>query len=450
MRIKLVRPSLANVRAADAMQPLSFAILAALTPPDVEVSLVDERLMPLDESDTPDLAAITVETFTARRAYQIADALRARKVPVVVGGYHPTFLPDEAAEHADAVVIGDAEELWPQVVADARAGRLRPVYRQETAPNIAGVTPDRRIFRGHRYLPLNLVQFGRGCRYACDFCSIHAFYGAGYRRRPVAEVVGEIEKLDGRHVVFVDDNILSDTAASAELFAALIPLGIKWSCQISVDVCNSPELLPLMARSGCEVLMIGFESLEPENLAQMKKRWALNGGDYAAAIRKIQEHGIMVYGSFVLGYDHDTTASFDATVDFALASKMFLANFNPLMPMPGTTLYDRLKSAGRLLFDRWWLDPRFRYGDAMFRPKNMTPEQLTAGCFHARRRFNTYGSIFRRAFEFKTNCRSPRRLGTYMLGNWISRKEIHRKQGLALGGVADGATAIDSTARAAP
>jgi radical SAM superfamily enzyme YgiQ (UPF0313 family) len=181
--------------------------------------------------------------------------------------------------------------------------------------------------------------------------------------------------------------------------------------------------------------VIGFESLDQRNLQQMNKGWAVQDGDYAASLRKIREHGIMVYGTFVFGYDYDTAEAFDACVDFALRSRFFLANFNPLTPTPGTALYRRLAAEGRLLHDRWWLAPEFRYGQALFRPRGMSPEQLAEGCYRARRAFNTFRSIFRRALDWRTNCRSPGRLGAFLLGNFISRREIRRKQGMALGGV---------------
>jgi radical SAM superfamily enzyme YgiQ (UPF0313 family) len=425
---------MADVRSADAMQPLSLAILASLTPADVQLELMDERLEPIRFDAPTDLVAMTVETFTARNAYQIAARFRRRGIPVVMGGYHPTLLPEEALQHADAVVVGDAEGIWPEVVEDARAGELRRVYQAAETPSLAGPMPRRDIFRGKRYAPLNLVQFGRGCRFACDFCSIHAFYGTNLRWRPVEDVVVEIKSLGRRHLLFVDDNLLADQGRAEALFRSLIPLRVRWSCQASIDVCREPRLLKLMADSGCQAMVIGFESLDPRNLQQMNKGWAVQDGDYAASIRKIREHGIMVYGTFVFGYDYDTADAFDACVDFALRSRFFLANFNPLTPTPGTALYRRLAAEGRLLHDRWWLAPEFRYGQALFRPLGMSPEQLAEGCYRARRAFNTFRSIFRRAWDWRTNCRSPGRLGAFLLGNFISRREIMRKQGMALGG----------------
>jgi radical SAM superfamily enzyme YgiQ (UPF0313 family) len=433
VKITFIRPNLTDVRSSDGLEPLAFAVLADLTPPDVEVSLVDERLEPVAYDEPTDLVALTVETFTARRAYQIATRFRRRGIPVVMGGYHPTFLPREALQFADAVVVGDAEGLWPQVVADARAGRLRRLYRQPTEPPLAGVMPDRRIFRGKRYPPIRLVQYARGCRFACDFCSIHAFYGQSLRQRPVAEVVAEIETLGRRHVLFVDDNIFVDPPRTAALCQGLLPLGIRWSCQVSIDVARHPELLDLMARSGCTTALVGFESLDPRNLAVMKKQWNLKDGPYADAIRRFREHGIMLNGQFVFGYDYDTPDAIERAVDFALESRLYMAGFNPLTPMPGTRLYDRTRAEGRLRFERWWLDPDFRGGQAVFHPRRMTAAQLEEGCFRAKQRFNAWGALLGRALDFRANSRTPYRLGIFLLANLISRREIYRKQGRPLG-----------------
>lgn len=433
MKITFIRPNLADIRSADAMEPLVFAILAGLTPPDVETVLYDERLEAIPYDESTDLVALTVETYNARRAYQIATQFRRRGVPVVLGGYHPTFLPDEALQFADAVVIGDAEGLWPQVVEDARRKRLRQIYRQPDYPPLGGVRPDRRIFRGKRYAPAALVQYGRGCRFACEFCSIHAFYGFNLRQRPVSEVVAEIEASQRRHIFLVDDNIFVDVPKAKALFRALIPLKIRWSCQVSIDVAQDEELLQLMEQSGCTTAVIGFESLNEHNLAQMKKRWNLKYGDYSTSVQRFRDHGIMIYGSFVFGYDHDTPDSFKRSVEFAIRSNFYLANFNPLTSMPGAKLYERLRAEGRLIYDRWWLAPDYTYGQATFHPRGMTAEQLTAGCFQARQQFNRYKSILKRALDFKTNCRDPYRLGLHLASNIVSRNEILQKQGMQLG-----------------
>lgn len=410
-----------------------FAILAARTPEDVAVTLVDERLEPIPYDEPTDLVAITVETYNARHSYQIAARFQQRGVPVVIGGYHATFLPQEALQFVDAVVIGDAEGVWEQVVRDARAGTLRTIYRAVEPPSLAGLRFDRGIFRGKRHAPIPLVQYGRGCRYACEFCSIRAFYGSNLRQRPVREVVAEIEALDRRHIFLVDDNIFVDVPKAEELFRALVPLNIRWSCQVSIDVANNETLMRLLEKSGCTTAVVGFESLDARNLKQMRKLWNLRHSDFDTAVRKFYDRGIMIYASFVFGYDQDTADSFDRCVEFALRSKFYLANFNPLTPMPGAALYDRLQSEGRLIHDRWWLAPDYRYGQATFRPRGMTADELTEGCFRARCEFNRYSSIVSRAFDFDTNCRDPYRLGLFAASNLISRREIYRKQGRRLG-----------------
>lgn len=434
MKIAFIMPSLHGRSSRDAMTPLCFAVLKACTPPGVETALFDERLEPVPLDAPVDLVALSVETYTARRAYQIASGFRARGVPVVMGGHHPTLVPEEALEHADAVVMGDGERTWPRLLSDFAAGRMRNVYRETEFPPLDGIGADRSIFRDKRYADLTLVQYGRGCRHACDFCSIHAFYGNHLRQRPVDEVAEEIARAGGRHVFFVDDNLFADADRAQALCEALLPLGVRWSCQVSIDMVRDRDLVRLMARSGCTVALIGFESLQPANLEQMRKGWALQTGDYAGCVRVLHESGILVYGTFVFGYDGDTPGSFDATVEFALDQRLFLANFNPLTPTPGTRLDDRLRREGRLVYDRWWLDPRYRYGEACFRPAGMTARQLTEGCYRARTRFYSGTSIARRLVTSRHTLSSPRRVALYLGANTVSRREVHAKQGRPLGG----------------
>lgn len=433
MRVTFIRPNMYDDRSSDAMEPLCFAILKALTPEDVETKFYDERLEPVPADLDTDLVAMTVETYTARRAYQIAAEYRRHGVPVVMGGYHPTFLPDEALEHADAVVKGDAEGVWEQVLADARNGGLERIYESNEFPDLAGIMPDRSIFAGKKYAPIGLVQYGRGCKFNCSFCSIRAFYGANLRQRPVEEVVEDIRRSGKRHIFIVDDNIFVDVPKARELFEALIPLKIRWSCQVSIDVARDRELVDLMARSGCISALIGFESLHPDSLREIKKGWNVKWQSYDESIAVFQDAGIMIYGTFVFGCDHDTVDDFDAAVDFAIRHKFVLANFNPLTPTPGAVLFDRMREEGRLMHDKWWLDPDFKYGDATLQPLGMTADELTRGCFDARRQFNTVGSIMNRMGDRRTNSRSLYRAGVYLLANLISRREIYRKQQRELG-----------------
>lgn len=433
MKVTFIRPNMVPVRGFDAMEPLVFAILSSLTPVHIERVLYDERLESVPFDEPTDLVAMTVETYTARRAYQIAWEYRRRGVAVVMGGYHPTFCPEEALHHADAVVIGDGEEIWPAILGDAAAGKLKPVYRGATVTRLAGLAPDRTIFRGKRYSPAALVQYGRGCRYACEFCSIHAFYGNELRQRPVDEVVQEIAASGSKHIFIVDDNVFVDVPKAKALFRALIPLKIRWSCQVSIDVTHDLELMRLLEASGCTTAVVGFESLNAANLRQMRKRWNVKGHSYERAIAILQDHGIMIYGSFVFGYDEDTVDSFAPTLEFALANRFYLANFNPLTPMPGSALYQRLARTGRLAYERWWLDPRYRYGDVVFTPHGMSRDELAQGCYRIRRDFNRIGSILRRSTDRRTNSRDLYRLGLHLVSNLVSNWMIDKKQGLPLG-----------------
>ncbi len=433
-KIAFIRPNIGDFRSSDAMTPLVFGILAARTPQHLKTLLYDERLEPIPLDLDVDLVVLTVETFTARRAYQIAAAFRRRGIAVVMGGYHPTMLPAEAAQHADAVVIGDAEGAWEQLLRDHEAGRLKPLYRSNPERRLDDLRFERGLFDGKRYAPVYLTQFGRGCRFECDFCSIRAFYGEHWRQRPVAAVIGELQGLPRRRpVFFVDDNLFSRRDTLVSLLRALIPVRRRWCCQISLDVARDERLLDLMAEAGCMLVTIGFESLSAGNLRQMGKPWNRVAGDYTQVVSRFHRRGIMVYGTFVFGYDEDGPDAFQAAVDFALEAKLCIANFNPLTPTPGTALYRRLQDEDRLLYDAWWLDSRYRYGRAPFRPRGMTPDQLERGCDEARRHFYAHGSILNRVMGRPALLNQPFKLGVMLLANWISRKEIANKRNAVLG-----------------
>ena len=432
MKLSLVRPNLGDYRSSDAMPPLAMGILAARAP-GWDIAFFDEKAEALPSVDRPDLAALSVETFTARRAYAIADAYRARGVPVVMGGYHPTFLPDEALRHADAVVVGDAEGAWERLLADFEAGRLGRIYRSDHGAPLEGYRLDRSIYLGKKYAPIEVVQFGRGCRFACDFCSIHSFYGTNLRVRALDGLLEEIESLPrGRLLCFVDDNLFGRKSDLLALLDALVPMRRRWICQISIDVARDEDLLDRMRDAGCTFVTIGFESLEPHSLEQMGKGWNRSCGSYARVVRDLHERGIGVYGTFVFGYDADTPGTIARTLDFALESRLELANFNPLTPTPGSALYERLLAEGRLLAPRWWLDPGYRYGDTIFEPRGMSASELAEGVVEARRRFYSWRSIGLRLLDGEVPL-SPFHLATTAVGNLISRREIRKKQHRELG-----------------
>jgi radical SAM superfamily enzyme YgiQ (UPF0313 family) len=438
MRITLIYPSVGRkdnrpyVRAWQ-MEPLSMALLASLTPADIEVCFYDDRMEDIPFDEPTDLVALSVETFTALRAYKIARAFRARGVPVVLGGYHVTLLPDEAAAEADAIVIGDAEPVWQRLIDDARHGRLEPVYRAREKRDLAGIRPRRDIFRGKRYQNITLVEFARGCNFKCDFCSITAFHHANQNHRPVDEVAAEMEATGSRRFFIVDDNIVSQPNKARELCRALVPLKVGWVGQASIHIAQDDELLELMVQSGCRGVLIGMESLDPANLRDMGKSWNLATGSYADSLARFRKHGLAVYGTFVFGYDNDDRTLVQQSIDFAREHKLFLAAFNHLVPFPGTPLYRRLEGEGRLLTPKWWLDPHGRVGDVTFRPRKMAPEELQELCLDARRQFYRWPSIVERIVDLQANARNWLMISVYLGLNISAHYDIDLRQGLRLG-----------------
>lgn len=432
MNIILIRPNMGDYRSTDAMPPLAMGILAARSAGH-QVRFIDDKTESIPENLEADLVALSVETFTARRAYQIADGFRQRGIPVVMGGYHPTFLPDEALKHADAVVSGDAEGAWESLLDDMSHGRLRPIYRGDNRTPLDGIRIDRSIFAGKRYAPIEVAQYGRGCRFVCEFCSIHEFYGSQVRVRPAEQFRIELESLDNRRLLFiVDDNLFSTRADLDGLLDVLMPLRRRWACQISIDAAKDPVLLDRLAEAGCCYVLIGFESLEAENLRQMHKPWNRVSGEYRKVVRELHARGISVYGTFVFGYDHDTPDTIRRSLDFALEARLEIANFNPLTPTPGSGLYARLEAEGRLISPHWWIDPAYRYGDPIFAPRQISPTQLVEECFEAKRAFYAWSAIARRVFDNDIRFSWYSRTTT-AVANLISRREVYRKQGRYLG-----------------
>ncbi len=417
------------------MEPLSLGVLAGLTPPGVDCRLVDDRIDEIDYDEPTDLVAINIESFTARRAYEIATEYRARRIPVVMGGMHATLIPDEVAEHADSVYTGDAESLWAQVVTDAHEGCLRPRYDGGFGVPQPGVMPRRDLYAGKGYLPVSLLQFGRGCRHHCEFCAVGEYFGHHNYTRPIADVVAEIARQPRRNLFFVDDNFISNPAAAKELLRALVPLRIRWVSQASIEQTRDPELMDLLVASGCLGNVIGFESLDPENLREMHKAPNLAGFDrYAAAVTTLRKHHLQTWAAFTLGYDHDTADSIRDTCEWGIHNHFAFAAFNVLMPYPSTPFYERMKAEGRLLYDgRWWLHPDYRFNYAAFKPARMSADDLTEAAWAARQMWSSRASIVRRAFDPRTNLATPFRFATYWAYNPLFRREAFKKQGMRLG-----------------
>jgi len=415
------------------MEPLAFAVLAGLTPEGVDVNFYDDRLEAVPYDEKTDLVAINVETYTARRAYQIAGYFRERKIPVIFGGYHSALAEEEAVAFSDSILIGEAEDIWPQIIKDAKSKSLKKVYRAIRRPVLNGIMPKRDIFGRKKYIPITLVESGRGCGFGCSFCSISSFYNRTYNYRPSRDVIKEIETLGKKTIFFVDDNIIADFKRAKELFRALIPLKINWISQGSINMAGDEELLMLMRKSGCLGLLVGFESLNDDNLAQMGKTWNKKFGEYELALKKFRETGIVVYATFIFGYDGDDVDSIRRTLEFSLKQKLFLAAFNHLVPFPGTALYSQLKAQGRLLFDKWWLDANYRFGDVAFKPMRMNPQELSEECMKARVNFYSFASVLKRATDFQSNSRDLSIASKFFIYNEFSKRETKRRQGLPLG-----------------
>jgi len=419
MDILLVQPAISKEfnfveSSHNHFSPLGLALLAGLTPEEHSISLTDDRLEEITYDPSLDLVGISTTTFTARRAYEIADRFKARGVPVVIGGHHPTLLPEEASLHADAVLIGEAEGKWKRLLSDREKGELKPVYSSERKPPFSSSPPPNRdIFRGKGYLPVGLVETTRGCPYRCEFCSVHSFFGSGYRHKSIGRVLEEIERMGKDVIFFVDDNIAGDVKYAKELFKRLIPLQIRWFGQASLRIARDQELLRLMKESGCIGNLIGIESLSEESLKQVNKTWNKEL-PYSEAIERIHGDGLGIFASFILGLDGDDAGAVERTLRFALKSKFMAANFNMLVPYPGTATYRKLKEEGRLLRDPWWLKESYeeRYGLARFSPLQFEPDELARKVARANRDFYSYGSIFSRGLNVKANLRSP-------FGGWL-------------------------------
>ncbi len=416
------------------MEPLAPAVLAGLTPPDIKVRFYDDRLEPIPFDEPTDLVAISIETYTARRAYQIATEYRQKGIPVVLGGFHATLCPDEAAYYADAVIVGEAEEQWAAVIDDARHGTLRQFYQQPGRPELHKTRVDRSIFLGKRYLPITLIEAGRGCHFRCEFCAVQSYFKATQLRRPIDDILGEIEATKKRSsfYFFVDDNITSNFDEAKELYRQLARHDIRWVSQASINAAHDEEFLQLISASGCQGLLIGFESLERETLRMMKKKFNTMGGGYDVALENLRRYNIRLYATFVFGYDRDTARTFDETLEFANRHRFYMAAFNHLTPFPGTPLYRRLEESGQLLYERWWLDPAYSYNKIPFRPKSLSPEELQRLCIDARAKFYSTRNILRR-FADPVNRSNFFMARNFPLINWMMRREVYQRDDLPLG-----------------
>ena len=367
----------------------SLQMVAAATPPSWEVVLADEVHDEVPFDGAFDLVGITAMTHQATRTYEIADRFRGRGVPVVLGGIHPTVLPEEALLHADAVVVGEAEPVWGELLEDLLAGRLRPIYRAPlpTEDLLVAPWPRREILAGRRYLTTQTVQASRGCPYDCSFCTVTPYFGRSFRYRDPADILAEIRSFNRRLVVFLDDNLLGDPAKARPLLRGLAEMDVRWGSQTNLRFAEDPELLKLVADSGCIGLFVGIESVvgAHANLAKSGSKHS-----QADLMKRVRDAGIILETSIIFGFDDHDESVFETTVRFLEECSPSVPTFHILTPYPGTSLFRQFREEGRLLTTDW---SRYDHSTVVFRPKLMSPEQLYRGWLQARREAYTWRAI---------------------------------------------------------
>jgi radical SAM superfamily enzyme YgiQ (UPF0313 family) len=382
---------------------LSLTTLAALTPVDIDVEVIDGRMGDIDYNTPVDLVGVTGLTSEIPNAYQVADRFRQKGIKVVMGGVHVSALPDEALQHADSVVVGEAELVWKELIEDFKTGRLKPIYKADSLVDMKEVSvPRRSLLNYDMYTSFSTLQATRGCPFNCDFCTVTNFFGNSYRFRPVEDVIREIKGLPDRNVILLDDNIVGRPSYAKELMTAMTPLKIKWGSQASITLARDDELLSLYAKSGGRYVFIGFENLSVENLKSVQKGWN-TVENYESAIKKIHDAGIDIIGSFIFGLDHDDVSSFRTVLNFIMSNKIDVAMFNILTPFPGTKLYESLEKEGRI-FDRDW--GKYHTSSVVCKPLLMTAEELQEGYYWIFREFYSYANILKRVFRSHKNILS--------------------------------------------
>jgi radical SAM superfamily enzyme YgiQ (UPF0313 family) len=369
--------------------------VAASMPSYVETQILDEDIEPIDFNTDADLIGLSFMTYNAPRAYKIADKFRYEKGKTVIfGGYHPTLLPEEAIQHADAVCIGDAESNVPSMVDDFAAGRLKPFYSNPPVSLKDLPIPNRNLIRKRNYAPIDVLQATRGCHFRCNFCSIAAFHHYQFRTRPVEQVIEELKTL-GTYILFMDDNLTGDRDYAKQLFSRMIPLKKRWFSQCGIGITEDEEMLQLASRSGCGGLFVGFESLSQANLRDWNKQVNI-GKKYHEAVRKLHQVGIAVFAGFVFGYDDDNRDVFPRTLEFLLEANVECLQATRLTPFPGTPLFDEMERKGRILDKEW---SHYDFDHVVFEPAHMSREELDNGVAWVQRQFYGTRTIARRAWQ---------------------------------------------------
>jgi radical SAM superfamily enzyme YgiQ (UPF0313 family) len=430
--LKYVREVFLGSSASTCM-PLVLPLLAALTPPDFEITLLDEQTDAIDFDASYDLVAITTLTPLATRAYQIADEFRKRGVWVVLGGLHITLFPEEAQQHADTICIGEAEGIWPEFLRDFVRKQAKPVYRAYQNLDLSqSVIPRWDLLRPRRYRFFS-IQASRGCKYNCDFCTVRSMYGPT-RYKPIANVIREVAEVKKHTLprsdrfVLVDDNFFSDRDYAQALITALIPLKLHWECFAPINIAHDPELLTLLQQSGCDRLSIGLESISQASLASVHKGGVNKYNEYQESIGRIHSYGLPIVGLFILGFDGDDETIFERTFTFVQETNIDFPIFSMLTPGPGTKLYERMEQEGRMLHTHW---EEYDGTHVCFQPKLMSPETLLAGYRWLYKQLYGYDAVFQRTEQLWQLgvIKHPRQqIGIQLLASLILLKESVRQQ----------------------
>ena len=425
MKIKLVNPAALDDQGQprkfyqDMMLGLTLPYLAGLIGPGHEIQIVNESVQDLNFDEPVDLVGITAMTSRISRGVQIAEQYRRRGVPVVIGGHHATMLPDEVAPHADAVVVGESEGLWEDILADAGRGSLRPLYRRESFPELKGLPSPRYdlVDQSHYWFPAQVVQAVRGCPYNCAFCSVTRFYGGGFRYRPVSEVLADVRHATGALFFFADDNILSHRDYCLELFAGLKPLGKMWYAQAAFADVGDAEFLRRARESGCVALYLGIESFDPQVRRRIGKHPVAFTQEEAGGIfRMLQRHGIEVLASMIVDPETDSPESLEQTIEFLIRNPVAALYLYILTPVPQTRLHARLERDGILVSHDW---SRYDGLHCLYPPRSVSPEQLEAEFWKAQQKFYSLSSILRRYFKLSHY--------TLILHNLVYRQLVNEK-----------------------
>jgi radical SAM superfamily enzyme YgiQ (UPF0313 family) len=379
---------------------MALLTLASLTPKEHRVYIEDENVKDIYFNDKPDLVGITINVDTSARAYKIAACYREKGIPVIAGGIHASANPDESLNFVDAVCIGDAEELWEQIILDASKGELKKKYCNNGRFNPSAVpVPSWKHIDTSKYLYTNIISTSRGCPYKCEFCYNSCNYAKDrYGNRPIDHVVEEIKRLKTKHIMFIDDNLIGNTGWAGEFFKAIRPLGLKWNGAVSANLLYHLDLLDEMKKSGCQSLFIGFESINSDSLKSVSK-YQNNINMYEKLIDEIHSRGIMINASLVFGLDGDKPDVFKNTLDWLVKNKVETMTAHILTPYPGTVIFEKYKSDGRIINFNW---ENYNTSHIVFKPKNMSCKELYDGYIWIYKEFYSFKNILKRMPKART------------------------------------------------